>query len=298
MKEIVISIRRAPYQSLAAFLILFFTLFLSSIMFISMSFLYGLLGYVETRPQVIVYFQTNTSENSIIKLRDRLMNSGKVLSIKYISKDDAYKIYKDLNKDNPLLLEMVTSDILPASLEIFAKKPVFLQELADFLKKQPGVDEVNFQKDILDRLLTLTNILRKTTITFFIFLFFLSILVLFTTILFKIALKKDEIELLRLLGASNYYIKKPFILEATLFGLSASIGSFLIILIFLLYLKPFLDSYLSGITNLTLSIFITQITVWPLNIAFLLLSFFLSLFFGVSIAVLSSLLATQKYLKI
>src|SRR3990170_953691 len=123
MNEIFTSIRRTPYQSLAAFLILFFTLFLSTVMFLSLSFLYGLLGYVETKPQVTVYFQTSTHEGEIFKIRDKLMNSGKVMSLKYISKEEAFKIYKQLNKDNPLLLEMVSADILPASLEIYAKKP-------------------------------------------------------------------------------------------------------------------------------------------------------------------------------
>src|SRR3989344_2203691 len=298
MNEIFTSIRRTPHQSLAAFLILFFTLFLSTLMLLSLSFLYGLLGYVETKPQVTVYFQTNTHEGEIFKIRDKLMNSGKVMSIKYVSKEDAFKIYKQLNKDNPLLLEMVSADILPASLEIFAKKPVFLPELADFLKKEAGVDEVNFQKDILDRLLTLTDILRKTTIIFFSFLMFLAILVLTTTTLFKIALKKDEIELLRLLGASNFYIKKPFLLEAILFGLTASVGSFVIILSILLYLKPFFESYLKDISQLTLSIFVYKLTVWPLNLTFLSLAFSLSLLFGVGIAIFATLLATQKYLKI
>src|SRR3990167_3661333 len=121
MKEIFTSIRRTPYQSLAAFLILFFTLFMSTAIIISLSFFYGLLHYVETRPQVTVYFQTGTHENEIFKLRNNLMNSNQIQSIKYVSKDEAYKIYKELNKDNPLLLEMVSSDILPASLEIFAK---------------------------------------------------------------------------------------------------------------------------------------------------------------------------------
>src|SRR3989338_2001577 len=151
------------------------------------------------------------------------MNSNQIQSIKYVSKDEAYKIYKELNKDNPLLLEMVSSDILPASLEIFAKNPTDLPKIATYLKKQPGIDEVNFQKDIVDKLLSLTDVLRKTAIIFFIFLICLSILVLLTTTLFKIALKKDEIELLRLLGASNLYIKIPFLLEAILFLLTASV---------------------------------------------------------------------------
>lgn len=298
MKEIFTSIRRTPYQSLAAFMILFFTLFMSTAILISLSFLYGLLHYVETRPQVTVYFQTSVQENEIFKLRNNLMNTNKIESIKYVSKDGAYKIYKELNKDNPLLLEMVSSDILPASLEIFAKNPTDLPEIANYLKKQSGVDEVNFQKDIVDKLLTLTDLLRKTTIIFFIFLIFLSILVLLTTTLFKIALKKDEIELLRLLGATNFYIKKPFLLESTFFGFTASLGSFLIILGLLFYLSTFLNSYLQGIPDLTLSLYVTKITVWPLNMTFLSLIFLVPLLFGLGIATFSTLLAIQKYLKI
>ncbi len=298
MNEILTSIRRTPYQSLAAFLILFFTLLVSTVLFVSLSFLYGLLGYVETRPQVSVYFQTTTSENQIFKIRNELMNSGKIQSIKYVSKQDAFKIYKQLNKDNPLLLEMVSSDILPASLEIFAKQPSSLPEIANYLKKQPGVDEVNFQKDILERLLSLTNILRKATVAFFAFLMILSILVLTTTTLFKIALRKDEIELLRLLGASNFYIKKPFLGEAIFFGLLTSVGSFIIIITSLFSLKPFFSSYLSGIANLTLPTPFFHLTVWPINLPFLAITLLFSSFFGIVIAILATLLATQKYLKI
>ena len=296
MKEILTSIKRTPYQSLAAFLILFFTLFLSTTLFISQSFLYGLLGYVETRPQVTVYFDTATSEIDIFKIRDTLVSSGKVLSAKYINKDDAFKIYKDLNKDNPLLLEMVSADILPASLEIYAKKPVYLSEIAEFLKKQPATDEVQFQKNIIDRLLTLTNILRKSSITLFVYLILMSIVVLSTTTSFKIALKKDEIELLRLIGATKSYIKRPFLLEGAFFGFVSATLSFLLIVGAVFYLKPFLGSYLGSIPPLQVNLQFYQLTVWPLNPEFLLITFGLSLIFGVGVSVVATSLATRKYL--
>ncbi len=297
MKEILTSIRRTPYQSLSAFLVLFFSLFLTGALFVALSFLYGILGYIETRPQVTVYFQTKTPESDIFKIRDELNQSGKTLSIKYISKEEAFQIYKDLNKDNPLLLEMVSADILPPSLEIFAKKPVFLPEIAEFLKKQSGVDEVQFQKDIVDRLLALTSVLRKITLVFFSFLILMSIAVLTTTTMFKIALKKDEIELLRLLGATNFYIRKPFLFESVFLGFVASVSSFLILLGLLLYLNPFLGSYLRGISTLSLNLNLYQLTVWPLNPSFLGITFALSSLFGMGIAAIASLLATQKYLK-
>lgn len=297
MKEIILSLRRTPYQSLTSFLVLFFTLFLSSILFVSLSFLYGILGYIETRPQVTVYFQTKTPETEIFKVRDQLASSGKTLSIKYISQQEAFQIYRNLNKDNPLLLEMVSPDILPPSLEIYAKKPVYLPEIAEFLKKQPGIDEVQFQKDIVDRLLTLTNLLRKTTIVFFGFLILMAVVVLTTITLFKIALRKEEIELLQLLGATAFYIRKPFLLESVFVGFVTSTTSFALLLALLFYLNPFLHSYLQGVPNLVLNFDFFQIQVWPLNPVFLSAVYASITVFGMGIATFASLLATGKYLK-
>ncbi len=297
MIEALTSIRRTPYQSLSGFLVLFLTLFLSTGIFIILTFLYGLLGYVETRPQVTVYFKTDTSESDIFKVREQLISSGKVLSIKYVNKQEAFKVYQQFTKDNPLLQQMVSADILPASLEIYAKQPEFLPQIAEFLGKQPGVDEVQFQKDIVSRLLTLTSILRKTSLVLFGFLILMSILVLITITLFKIALKKDEIELLRLLGASNFYIQKPFLLEGFLFGLFSSLTSFLILIGGLFYFYPFLTSYLRGIPALSLNLPHYSLQVWPLNIIFLSVTLVFSLFFGVGIAFISVLISTGRYFK-
>lgn len=297
MKELLSSIRRTPYQSLAMFLVLFFTLFLSTTIFVSLAFFYSFLGYVETRPQVTVYFQNQTSTGQVLKLKDELENSGKVLSIKHISKEEAFKIYRALNKDNPLLLEMVSADILPASLEIFAKKPVFLPEIADYLKKQAGVDEVVFQKDIVNQLITITNILKIIAFVFFGFLIFMTVVVLIAIISFKIALKKDEIHLLQLLGATNSYIRGPFLKEAAFFGFASSIFSFIALTVPLLYFNPFLNSYLRGIPPLLLNLNFYQLMVWPLNIYFLVLTLILSISFGIIISTLASFLAIKKHLK-
>jgi len=298
MKEIWTSIRRTPYQSLSAFLILFFTLFLSLMLFVSLTFLNSILSYLETKPQVTVYFQTKTPETQIFKVRDELMNSGKVLSLKYISKNEAFNIYKQLNKDNPLLLEMVSADILPPSLEIYAKKPIFLPEIAEYLKKQGDIDEVQYEKNIIDKLLILTNTIRKTALIFFSYLIIMSILVLITMILFKIALKESEITLLRLIGATNFYIRKPYVMESLFLGITASILSFGIFALSVLYFNPFLQSYLKGITTLSVDVFNYQLVIWPLNYIFFTIVFISTLIFGAIIASAASYIATNKYLKV
>ncbi len=296
MREILTSIRRTPYQSLAAFLVLFFTLLLSAILFLSMNFLNGLLGYVETRPQVTVYFQTKTSESDIAKMKNDLLQSDKIETIKYISKDEAFKTYKQLNGDNPLLLEMVSADILPASLEIYAKKPEYLPHIAELLKKQPGIDEVVFQKDIFERLLTLTNVLRKTAMVLFAFLILMSIIVLSTTTSFKIALKKEEIELQRLIGASKGYIRGPFIGEGIFFGIVAALTSFIVITGVVFGLRPFLQSYFRSIPHLAVNYGFGELPVWPVNIYLLGFTLLFIALFGIGIGIAASYIATRKYL--
>ena len=298
MKEIWTSIRRTPYQSLSAFLILFFTLFLSLMLFVSLTFLYGTLGYLETKPQVTVYFQNKTPDTQIFKVRDELMSSGKVSNIKYISKNEAFNIYKQLNKDNPLLLEMVSADILPPSLEIYAKKPIYLPEIAEYLKKQGDIDEVQYEKDIVDKLLVLTQTIRRTALIFFSYLILMSIVVMTTTILFKIALKESEITLLKLIGATNFYIRRPYIMESLFLGITASVLSFGIFALSVLYFNPFLQSYLKGIVSLSVDVFNYKFVIWPLNYIFFIVVFAFSSIFGVVIASVASYIATNKYLKV
>ncbi len=282
---------------MAAFLVLFFAIFLSTTLLIAVSFLEGLLNYVETRPQVTVYFQRNSTEEDVSRLRDALSKSEKVLSVKYISKDEAFNIYKELNKNKPLLLEMVSANILPASLEIHAKKLEYLPQIVEFSKKQDGVDEVRFSQDNSERLKNLTMIVRKTSILLFAYLILMSIVVLSTTTLFKIAMKKDEIELLRLLGASNFYIRKPYLKESLILSFFASLCSFAVIIGALYTLRPALGAYLEDIPSLVLPLEQISLTVWPINMMYLGAAFAITSFFSILIAITASYIATQRYLK-
>ena len=298
MKTILDSIKRTPYQSLASFLILFFTLFLTLFFFSLTSFFSGMLDYVEAKPQVTVYFQPTVSQEDIFKVRDELVQSGKTSSIKYVSRDDALNIYREMNKNNPLLLEMVSSDILPASLEVYATKPEYLNQIADYLKNKPGIDEVEFQKNIVDKLMSITDVLRKVSLAIFAFLLLISFVVLMTTTAFKIALKKEEIELMQLLGATKGYIRRPYLLEGMFFGFISGTIAFIIYYGIFFLLNGLLSNYLTGISNLqfyglgSLGLF-----VWPPSILFIVLSYFVTIFFGLVIGLIGNYLSTSKYIE-
>ena len=298
MRDLLTSLRRTPFQSLAVFSSLILTLFLSLLLIFCLNFLYGLLGYVESRPQVTIYFQNETSEASILNVKSDLEKSGKVESVKYMSKNDAYALYKQLNKDNPLLLEMVTPDVLPASLEIFAKKPTYLPEIANYLNGVTGKDEVNFQKNVVDKLLSLTAIVRTMSLAFFVFLMGSTIIILMTITHFKVALKKEEIELLRLMGASTGYVRKPFMDQSLFLGFISSTVVYLFFAGILFVIYPSMNGYLSGIQSLFVDIGPYQLTVWPLSYLYAGGLYILLTGFGMGIAGFATYIATRKYLAI
>jgi len=278
-------IRRSPYQALAAIMIMTFTFFVAAILLLAAIGSGVILNYFESKPQITAFFKDKVSNNDISALQTSLKNTGKVSSIKYVSKEEALAIYKEQNKKDPLLLEMVTADILPASLEISATSVTNLKDLYEFTKKQSTVEEVVFQKDVVDTLTSWTGGIRKIGISILFFLSFISILIIVTVIGMKIAIRREEIEILRLIGATNWYIRWPFLIEGMFYGSTGAIVAWGITYIILWRITPFLSSFLSGIPILPVS---------PLLMLLLLMTLILG---GVIIGIIGSLLALWRYLK-
>lgn len=298
MRDIITSIRRTPYQSLGSFLILFFTMFLALFFFNLTSFFHSMLAYVETRPQVIVYFDVNAEERDILNLKREMEQLPQTTNVSYVSQKEALKIYRDANKDNPLLLEMVSAQILPASLEIYATKPQYLASIAQRVESRKIVDEVNYQEIIVEKLVTLTTILRRISLGLFVFLVFISMIVLLATTAFKIAVKRDEIEVLQLIGATKSYIRKPFLMEGILFGFTSATLAFLLYYSFFLYFQPFLRSYLGGIPRLTFfSYGWMNLYVFPPTLEYIGMTYIMIVVFGVLLGYIGNHLATSKYIK-
>jgi len=150
-------IRRSPYQALAALIIMVLTFFVVSVFSLISFGSEKLLNYFETRPQITAFLKDEVTGERVEALKAQLTETGKVANLKYISKEEALAIYREQNKDDPLLLEMVTADILPASLEVSAVDSASLPQLAQILKEAEGVEEVLFQEDVVATLTTWTQ---------------------------------------------------------------------------------------------------------------------------------------------
>ena len=276
-------IRRSPYQAVAAVLIMTLTFFVASLFFLVLAGSYNVLSYFEKKPQITVFFTDKKTQSEIKDLEERLRVTGQVSSLKYVSKEEALAIYREQNKADPLLLEMVTADILPSSLEISAVSAEYLSELAKILKNEKETEEVVYQKDIIDSLLSWTKGIRTVGIILVSFLSLLSLLLILTIISMKIAFKKEEIEILKLIGASPWYIRMPFILEGSFYGLIGAVLAWLASFGLLLYSTPFLSSFLA------------QIPILPVPLPFMLAVFSGMVFLGAALGSLGSLLALKRY---
>lgn len=173
--------------------------------------------------------------------------TGKTSEVKYISKEEALTIYKNINKDEPELIELVTADILPASLEVQATDATDLKTLASVVGTSPIVDRVVFQEEIVDTLVSWTNAFRAVGLGVIGILLVVSTFVIITIIGIKITSRRDEIETMRLIGASNWFIRTPFLLEGVIYGTMGAAIGWLLTYGILLYITPILEAFLKGV---------------------------------------------------
>lgn len=286
LKRVRQNIRRTPYQAIAASMVMFIT-FLTLLLFLILAFgSQEILKHYESKPQAIAFFKDNTTIDDINAIQNALGQTGKVKGLKYVSKDDALAIYKDRNKNNPTLLELVTANILPASLEIQTYSPQDLAPIAEILKIEPVVDEVVYPEDVIQSLSNATNIVRSVGLAAVAFLILFSFLVIVMIIGFKIRLKRHEIEIMRLLGASNWFIRAPFIIEGIFYGVIGTFSSWVFAYLLLWYFTPYLQNSLG------------EIKLLPVSPLFMLGLLFGVLTVAVTIGSLGSLGAVRRYLKI
>jgi cell division transport system permease protein len=279
-------IRRSPFQSIIATLVMFVSFFsLSSFLIISRG-LSSVLKYFETRPEITIFLKDGLDKLTVESLQKELTGYPDVREIKYISKEKALSIYKEQNKDNPLLTEMVTASILPASFEVSVSNPEVLQQIAlNFSAKTSQIDEIIYQKDVIASLLNWTNIVRKTGLSIVVFISLFSLLVVSAVISMKVTNRKDEVRISRLLGASRFYVKKPFLLEGIFFGL---LGGFL---------GSMISIGISWYFKNTVNLFFQPVEFIFTDINFYLFLVVSSMFFGLFLGYLASWVSVKRYIK-
>jgi cell division transport system permease protein len=215
----------------------------------------AVLRHFETRPQVSAFLKDEVKPQEVELLIAKVRGMGEVKKVDYVTKEEALKIYREQNKDKPLLLEMVSAKILPASLEVSAYDLSSLKEIASLLKKESAVEDVIYQEDVVSALSQWVVTIRKGGLGLAVFLLLVATFSIVVVLGMKISQKKEEIEILKLLGASAGDICLPFYIEGIIYGLLAGVVSWGLGYLLILYSTPFLVKFLAGIPLLPVPFF-------------------------------------------
>ena len=255
-KTAVSHIRRSPFQALAASFVLTLTFFAFTVVSVLVYSSSKLLNYFETRPQVIAFLKSDVSEADISTLQKRLEDNSNTKDVRYVSKEEALSIYKSATSDNPLLGELVNASIFPASLEFSLADLTYAQDMIDSLKSEPTVESVGFTaalggetslSDVINRLKTVTGYIKIGGIAFVSLLGVTSIVILFVIISMRVIGRREEVDILNLIGATKGFIRKPLVTEAFIYTLSGVFLGWSIAFIAILYLAPTIVSYFGEI---------------------------------------------------
>ncbi|MBU1102813.1 ABC transporter permease [Patescibacteria group bacterium] len=248
---------------------------------------------LENRVDISVYFNTDTDEAKILSIRQELVELNEVKSVDYVSQEEALKRFQERHKDNPVLmqsLQELESNPLEASLNIKARNATQYEAIANYLAQdrfQGAIDKINFNqnKEIIARLTRLTGNIQNGGLLISVFLGLLAMLVSFNTIRLTMFNWRDEISVMRLVGASNWFIRGPFLVEGIIYGVVSAAATLLLIYPILYVISPKVTSFLSGVDLL----YFYQSNFWQ----------FLLLLLGVGVALggVSSLIAIRRYLR-
>ncbi|MBU6490959.1 permease-like cell division protein FtsX [Patescibacteria group bacterium] len=226
---------RGGAVSAATVLIMTVTLaIISSLVFLS-ALLSFTLNTIKDKVDVSVYFVTTASEQEILAVKDQLEKLPQVSSVTYTSAADALTAFRARHANDQLTLQALDQlggNPLDASLEVRAKDPSEYESIVSFLEASPAlssdgtslVDRINYaqNKDVIDRLSLAIQATREIGLAVVVLFAIASILIAFATIRLAIYTAKDEIAVMRLVGASNAYIQGPFIVAGIITGITAA----------------------------------------------------------------------------
>lgn len=254
----------------------------------------SLIANLEDKVDISVYFKLETGEDKILETKDNLAKLSEVRSVEYVSAEQALQNFKERHQDNAVLmqsLEEVGVNPLEATLNIKAQAASQYEVIVNFFQQadyQEIIDKINYTENraVILRLASITKSIRQIGLIAILILAGLAVLITFNTIRLAIYTSRKEIQVMKLVGASNWFVRGPFIIEGVLYGLVAALVSLLILLPLLWYVSPKISAYLPGAD---LFRFFWSNFFWL---------FLLQMFAGAILGSLSSVVAIRRYLEV
>lgn len=289
---------RSAYVSLASIFVITVALFVIGTTMLLDQLLTASLTNIQSKVDINVYFVTTADETAINALKTKVEALPDVAEVRYTSREDALTEYRLKNQNDSVAmqaLEELGDNPLGATIAIRAKNTSQYESIAGFLDEQKAmettesalIDEVNYanNKESIETLTKIVNAVERATTITMVVLIIAAILITFNTIRLAIYTAREEISVMRLVGASNAFIRGPFMLQGVMYGVISGILALAILYPIMIWIGPAtaeffeFDLYVYFVNNFG-TLFLTIVGI------------------GVALGLISSILAITRYLRV
>ncbi len=289
---------RSAYVSLASIFVITVALFVIGSTMLLDQLLTVSLTNIQSKVDINVYFVTTAAEGDIMALKTKVEALPDVAEVRYTSREDALTEYRLKNQNDSVAmqaLEELGENPLGATIAIRARETSQYENIARFLDEQkaietadaPLIDEVNYadNKESIETLTKIIDAVERASFVTMIVLIAAAILITFNTIRLAIYTAREEISVMRLVGASNSFIRGPFMLQGVMYGVIAGVLALAILYPIMIWIGPAtaeffeFDLYVYFVTNFG-TLFLTIVGI------------------GVGLGLVSSMLAIARYLRV
>jgi len=294
------SFRRNWVMSLVAVSIIYISLLLVGAFFLMSSVINEMATSFESKVSIQVFLKDDAVPADVQALQASIQKMPNVKNISYVTKEQALAIFKERTKNTPQLVEQLRNNPLPASIEVALVNPREVQGVVDLIVKDPLTakvvktpanlgtakdTDIKYGQNVVEALFAATGVVRLFAAGFLGLLLVVSLVLIGNTIRLAIYSRRREIGIMRLVGASNWFIRTPFLLEGVLQALIGSILAILTLVAAQAVIVPWLQGNLKF-----LPVNIGGVTVAQLA--------GLLVFSGVAIGLIGSGTAVRRYLKV
>lgn len=289
---------RNAFVSLASIFVMTVTLFVIASTMLLDQLLGASLQNIQSKVDINVYFTTDAPQEDIDALRVSIEALQDVVEVTFTSREESLSEFRERYRSDEIAiqaLEELDENPLGASLAIRARETSQYESIAQYIEEQkaPGapsaaiIDKVNYTKnrEAIDKLTGIINAVERASFVTMLILVIAAVLITFNTIRLAIYTSREEISVMRLVGASNTYIRGPFMLQGVMYGLVSGVLSLLIVYPMLLWIGPETQAFFQ------FNIFEYFVT----NFAYI---FGVIVGIGIVLGLISSILAVSRYLRV
>lgn len=280
------SLFRNRFMAIASVLTVTLSMFILGVFLSAVLNINHMAFYLENQVEMTVYLKDGLTTDQVMGIGKYLKAQPGMKEIKFTNKDQAMKDFRERMGDQQGLLDAINGNPLPASYQMSFQTPEQLKTAAEVVAKYQGVETVQYGKDIIEQLYKVAQVIRLSGIVLIIFLAGAELFIISNTIRLTVFARRREIQIMKYVGASNGFIRWPFLFEGMVIGfLGSGFASFIL-----------WEGYKTVVSEMAAAglVFIPMIPLWP----FMGYTTLIILAAGIVIGVMGSAISLRKYMKV